>query len=308
MLARINDSGVLLFCSNPRPPQCYTFSMSSYEKWSIKKDYIPDEDSSRKHDLSRTKNNIAFYKEAEQKMPMAWAIQNSTLLSPLDKEYDHHSYEGTFQKLLPEGVNLKEFIENSLSERKGQAVGIDIGGLGSQVFKEFSPGFFERSAGVVLTDTRIEHKVDPREDAMRGHSVIEGDLFKQETRKKIMEWLAGEKADLIFERMQGGLTLIPRDSRLVIESLRALYSVLRDNGLMLLQTSYRNQGSMPYRLLPEMGIREWQEKIAGDPLTGLEVHIADRSMLIRKKENAPAELPYTDLLTRGSNLERFVSH
>ena len=133
--------------------------MSSYEKWGIKKDYIPDEDSSRKNDLSRTKNNIAFYAEAEQKMPMAWAIQNSTLLSPGNNEYDHHSYEGTFRKLLPEGVNLRDFIENELIDRKGQATGIDIGGLGSQVFKEFSPGFFEKTTGVVLTDTRKENKV-----------------------------------------------------------------------------------------------------------------------------------------------------
>ena len=64
---------------------------------------------------------------------------------------------------------------------------------------------------------------------------------------------------------------------------------------------------MPYRLLSDMGLREWQEKINQEKDSGLDVTVGDRSLLIQKRKNAPAELPYSELLSKGSILERVVS-
>ena len=39
--------------------------------------------------------------------------------------------------------SLKKYIENILQKKRSQAIGIEFGGLGINLFKGFSPGFFK---------------------------------------------------------------------------------------------------------------------------------------------------------------------
>lgn len=124
----------------------------------------------------RTKHNTEVYRNLESNMIMAWAYQDSPLVS--EKPTDR-SYHNTFENVLPDKRNLKQFIETELAPQAGQAIGLDVGGLGSRVFGTFTKGLFNRTAGISLTDTRYEcqDKNQTTIDENRHHSVISGNML-----------------------------------------------------------------------------------------------------------------------------------
>ena len=54
-------------------------------------------------------------------------------------------FMSTFRDILPRGESsFKGYIEKTLKEKKGHAIGIEFGGPGSTLFSGFSKGFFRR--------------------------------------------------------------------------------------------------------------------------------------------------------------------
>lgn len=164
----------------------------------------------------------------------------------LDSGLDHAShgigeacFHDSFGRLLPESVkSLKLYIEGVLSERKGQAIGIEYGGVGINLFAGFDKDFFARSIGVTLVDHRSEDAkvVDGAKLDKMHHSVIAGDIFDRGIYQHIDELLQGEKADLIIERMAKGLEFVPHDPYIVGKIINTWYRMLREGGVMFVQT------------------------------------------------------------------------
>lgn len=181
-------------------------------------------------------------------IPQSWEIKDSSL----DDLGDKNSYEETFRKVVPPGFkNLRSYVETVLADRRGHAVGIDLGGPGRRVFSRrnwfrgFRRGFFERSLGLTLVDHRSE--IEKLEDTMVGHDILEGNLLNPESGKIIERWLSGRKADVIFERLAGGLAYegTPADPYLILDRVQSWYSMLAPNGLMFLQVPEVMRPLMP---------------------------------------------------------------
>ena len=96
-----------------------------------------------------------------------WDIDNSGLFT---SDYEGCSYNEVFGGLYPEQfANIKDYIENQLKEKKGQATGLEIGGKGSKLFSDFGE-FFTKSFGVTLIDNRNEKSSDRSHRYNPGHS------------------------------------------------------------------------------------------------------------------------------------------
>lgn len=244
------------------------------------------------NELARTRHNTSFYNTEEKNTILPWAIYRSTLL-PKDGA-DRQSYQNTFGRLVPEAsVNIKEYIENALSAKKGRAIALDIGGLGSDVFKDFSYGFFAKTAGVALVDTRKKYKININGDSERNHSVIEGNILTPDTQEKIKVWLNGEKVDLILERMEGGLELFPRDERWFYAAANEVYNLLSDNGIMFMQLVFSVAGDEKndYFVADLNLIEDWIKKIRAEHPQTLKINWDGQSLLIQKMPGAPEKLP-----------------
>jgi hypothetical protein len=223
------------------------------------------------------------------------------------------SFEGTFIHVLPEAEDdLQKYIERNLADRKGQAVAIEFGGVGSALFAGFTPGFFKQTAGVVLVDNREkyhllpntgEKKVNPQdnhgpiaskeEDEARNHSVIEGNILSPRTYQKIDTWLNRKKVDLIIERLVGGITSIPDEPYTVAKTVSKWYEMLHDGGILLVQVPVALHDILP----------AWANMVRekyGDVLEvqiELELHQFEDALdllRIRKLPGAPETLPLLD--------------
>lgn len=159
-----------------------------------------------------------------------WEIYDSYLENPSDDS----SFYRTFGCLLPEKEQtLAGYIERLLVEKRGVAIGIEFGGPGSNLFGNFSPGFFGQTLGVTLNDLRsISLRVRDNE---RHHAVIAGDMFSDKTQQEVTRWLRGRKADVIFERMNGGLNLVPPELRFLSGIASNWYQILAEGGVMFVQ-------------------------------------------------------------------------
>ncbi|MEK7551019.1 MAG: hypothetical protein AAB532_00245 [Patescibacteria group bacterium] len=165
-----------------------------------------------------------------------WEVQDSPLLPRrLDRFIlgEEYSYHATFRSVLPEGTNLKTDIVGVLGDRKGEAIGIDLGGLGSRLFADFPKGFFAKTQGVVLFDSRS--MLQCTDDTVSNHGVIVGDITTDKTRESVDRWLGGKKVDLIIERMMGGLDEIPHDLHFLQKQFSVLYDMLSEGGIMFIQ-------------------------------------------------------------------------
>jgi len=235
-----------------------------------------------------------------------WGIYDLTL-DPLQKE--GASYARTFSFLTePDGlprISFKEYIEDILRGREGQAIGIDFGGVGSRVFRGFSKGFFKRTLGLTLGDGRGED--EKKIDRENGHDVIGGNMFDPIIRKRIKGWLNGQKVDLIFERMEGGLDCVNHDMRFVREALKQIYFILREGGVAFIQQYwylFESSGASAEQLYSwAEGVNRGYEgriEITLDPqsVNDDRVKYGKGAMMIRKLEGAPEQLPLTELLRK----------
>ncbi|MEK9153958.1 MAG: hypothetical protein AAB798_00635 [Patescibacteria group bacterium] len=222
---------------------------------------------------------------------------------------DSHSYQNQFGslyeslgQLLPSNEkSLQQYIENALMDKKGKAIGIELGGIGSTLFSEFTPGFFEKSIGITLTDHRQKKWFDfdkiKKRDQSINHTVMIGDVLDRNTLRPIAEWLDGDKVDLIIERMAVGLNLIPAEPYLLADVIQSWYRLLSDGGLMLIQ--------VPVALNPILDA--WGRMLQKKCRDTLEVqyNLGDRdetlfhasAIRILKLHNAPLELPLLDSKT-----------
>ena len=220
----------------------------------------------------------------------AWGIYDSPLLN----EYPNYptdidpSYENTFEPLFVEEGRydygrLKGFIEETLSSKRGKALGVDFGGPGRRVFAEFSPGLFAKTAGIVLTDFRPDSAPPPP-----NHSLILGDIFAKDTQKKVLEWSNGQPIDLFFERLEGGLTSVPLDPRFMINAISWWYKNLSEGGLVFAQlpTSRRGMSDESKSLL-----YNWVDFIMANYQGLIMVKIKGEAMMLHKMKGAPNFLP-----------------
>jgi hypothetical protein len=140
-----------------------------------------------------------------------------------------------FEGVLPEGErSLRHYIEGILAHRKGEAIAIEFGGPGSQLFEGFSRDFFAKTAGVTLTDTHILSD-QKNKNINSDHKVISGDILRPETYEVVSAWLEDQKLDLIIERMVAGWRLIPKEPYLLSRVLQTWYSLLREGGIMFIE-------------------------------------------------------------------------
>ena len=135
---------------------------------------------------------------------------DSSLDNP--REFDGASFVNSFKDLLPKGeTSLRNYIETVLKEKKGSAIGIEFGGVGSRLFRGFTPDFFARSIAISLIDHRgWEHQLArlKERDGKIHHEVLEGNIFDFATYESLNRWLGDEKVDLIIERMGHGLEFV----------------------------------------------------------------------------------------------------
>lgn len=221
-----------------------------------------------------------------------------TQASPLSRNGGGVSFEASFSLVIPEGFSLKDDIEQTLAPYKGIAIGVEVGGIGS-LFSGFSPGFFGRSAGVNLTDYRKFLKFDPtHEDERRNHTVIPGDILglvdtpEGNVHELVENWLDGEKAHLIMERLLGGHSLMPKDPFFMAQQASFWYRQLAEGGLMYAEVP---DAFIPY-------IETWRTFIQDHYQGRLDLSVvrtADTPYALRlhKLEGAPEELPLLDART-----------
>ncbi len=197
------------------------------------------------------------------------------------------SFEESFAVLLPRGEKLKNYVEQSLAHRAGEAIGIELGGPGSSLFSGFTHGFFKKTAGIALADQRRFFDYDPTDkDTMRNHTVIEGDILRRSTLRKIeQEFLQGEKADFIIKRMVGGDFYLPCEPFFMGGRANDYYQMLsRSRGLMLVENPMAF-----WDLIDVWGLHSHHNNY------GLEVDVRTNGsrggVMLRKLADAPEELP-----------------
>lgn len=231
-------------------------------------------------------SNALRSKEVQDKPVYHWRNTNSHL----EQGHAFTTFQDTFGRVVPKGHSLRSYIEFVIGEGlPGKAIGLEVGGVGSELFKSFSEGFLAASLAVSLTDYRTSEQKE--DDATRHHECLTGDLSSPETYEKIESWLREKKFDFIFERMLGGLTFMPKEPLFLMSAFDALYGMLKENGAMFMQ--------IPDSLVPY--VQTWKQNILKQYPEVLEIQIAEGSAsgtvglepVIRlvKKKGAPAHLP-----------------
>ncbi len=226
------------------------------------------------------------YRTAESIVGHNSAVRRNSLV---DRLFLVSPFELSFCPVLPEGESrLKNYIEHTLVDKKGHAVGLELGGVGSKVFSQFTSGFFEKTCGVSLNDFR--DKINPKlkgKDAKRNHTVITGNILDEATQACVKdEWLHGEKIDIIFHRMAGGNGTVPKDPFFVSEQASIWYQLLAEGGLIFSQ--------VPYAFTSY--IEEWADHIKDNYKGKLELQVEDNFindyvLRLRKLNGAPKKLP-----------------
>ncbi len=199
------------------------------------------------------------------------------------------SFDRVFKGVVA-GGDIKRTVEIALEKSKGEAIGVEFGGMGINLFKGFSDGFFKQTIGVSLSDYRTEsgqlkegsaEKIYP--DG-RQHNIIIGNLFDREVYQKINEIIDGKKVDFIIERMIAGLGNVPKNFLTTVTILQKWYSMLSEGGMLLVE-------------LPGFAIsvvEEWVKVLQSEKYERALYVSFDkfaRALRIQKLEKAPAKLP-----------------
>lgn len=119
---------------------------------------------------------------------------------------------------------MRDYVESVLKERRGCAIGIEFGGVGTRLFSGFSPNFFTQTVGVTLIDHRTERERQcAQADGAPRHEVIEGNMLASQTYVELDQVLNGQKADFIIERLGRGIEFIPSEPYTLMRTLDAWY-------------------------------------------------------------------------------------
>lgn len=197
--------------------------------------------------------------------------------SPLIREsvagYPNSSFNDTFKGLLRPSVNLKEFIESSFKEKKGQLIGVEFGGPGNNLFGGFKEGTFDQTISIHLggTNTKLPH-----------HSIIQGDIFDPKMYAELNARLNGRRPDIIFSRLHGGLGYIPQNYEILKSAFRKWYRILNIEGIMFVQVYYTASSSMVNQ---EGAISELRSLHSANPQAfDLVVNDSERVFYIKKHQ------------------------
>ena len=208
-------------------------------------------------------------------------------------EYDEglDKFELSFLEIVPFGFN--DYLNKRFKEKMGSLVGIELGGPGSKFFGQLEG--FKKSLGVTVRDLRetLQTPEQKASDIARNHTVMEGDVFQKESVGVAKEWLEGEKADFIVERIKGGWDLNPLNFPLFAKSLSRWYELLGDRGAMILQNPFagtHNREREDFRYFQtqyHMWLKMFKEKYRGN----LNIVSGNYDTLkIEKEGNAPSKL------------------
>jgi len=210
-------------------------------------------------------------------------LDNSTLGKSFLESF-YPLLEGKFE------YSLRRYIENSLSKSKGEAIGVEFGGVGVQLFSDFRSGFFKKSFGVTLVDHRKNDTKLKDEKKLPSHTIVKGNIFSSKPYEKLKK-LGVDKVDFIIERMGRGLEFVPTEPYKMSEVLNVWYKMLKEDGLMIVQTPpvFNNI------------LKEWGEKIEKDYKDqlifkynlgyGIASHVEHSSFRLQKLKGSPEELP-----------------
>ena len=216
----------------------------------------------------------------------AWLMRESPLLRTPDKPVD--SYDFQFRPVLPDGAgNLKEYIEDTLATKYGDAVLLELGGTGTLLARGFSDGFFKKSAGVSLSDFRDD--IDPRlklSDKELNHRVIEGDILTKETQESVRSWLGEDKkVDVMIERMAGGHDFLPNEPFYMAPKANTWYELLDEGGILFAE--------VPDAFLDYM--TDWEQYLSQNYGSVIDLQVADSEcgidVRLQKLSGAPEQLP-----------------
>lgn len=207
------------------------------------------------------------------------------------------SFSDSFREILPRGKKLTRYVEETFKENEGKMIGVEFGGVGSNFFRDFSPGFFQKSVGVTLVDHRTEKvaKKEEKENKYINHEILVGDIFDGKTYENLKKSLNGKKVNFLVSRMARGLELVPENPYIVSKALERWYEILEEGGLMFVQ----------FPIVFNNLVEEWAKKIKREYENNLEVKCtfgwrkdhygsASSSFSLRKLPGSPKELPLLD--------------
>ncbi len=204
----------------------------------------------------------------------------STFFPCLPKEYREYNHQGEEDDLA-----LKRYIENIL-EKGGTAV--EFGGPGSNLFGDFSEGFFRKTIGICLED--IREKKQKEADDKKNHSVIIGDILDPQNNQlldTVLKTLGTKKTNLIISRMMGVLLGIKKEPAILDHMIRAWYRILDDNGLMFVQFELTDTDEpKPTQAL----VIKWKNAVK-EKFPQIDIQLSEGVLRLHKKEGAPGELP-----------------
>jgi len=150
------------------------------------------------------------------------------------------SYERDFAEVLKPYKNFSEYIKGNYGEKKGDLIGIELGGPGVNLFDGFEWDTFSKTAGFTLKKLP-EYKVD------LNHEVIEADVFSRNQKSErswtqVIDWVRKNgRPDFIVERMVGPLFEI-REAKLFLLILDRWYRILSDGGSMFIEVPKKLNG------------------------------------------------------------------
>lgn len=165
----------------------------------------------------------------EESQSMGWDYYDSSL----------QNYEASFEDVFPEGVkSFQEYIDRYYANKKGDLVGIEIGGPAIKLFNGLNEdGVFRKTAGFTLHT--------PKEAEVRlPHQIIEADVFNKRNPndklpgyQTLEKWIKENgKADMLIERMVGG---IGKDDNVLLSALRRWYTLLNEEGSAFIELPTR---------------------------------------------------------------------
>ncbi len=229
---------------------------------------------------------------------------------------DIHSFANEFKNVTPEGERAHtekgctelfvRYIQSTLQqERHTHLRALELGGPGVRLFEGFPKGLFEATYGVCLEDTGnlIEKRAHPT------HTIIRGDLFRNETYTAINRALNQGGVDLILSRIYGGLEEISHDPIIWARIARTWYKLLREGGLMFVQyrlaTADKWISDKEIQKDPrEKLMKEWERFIHDQFGDVLDIQLDYSTFRLHKKNGAPKELPILKDFDRSPIIEK----
>ena len=99
---------------------------------------------------------------------MGWEIYDSGLFR----------FNEYFKSVIPDGYDsISDYIEDIYKDRKGELIGMELGGPGNNLFADFPKGMFKKTVGVCLN--RPNH-LDPDKIA-KTHEILEANVFHKKS-------------------------------------------------------------------------------------------------------------------------------